>query len=52
MIITIKLGKVITSKLVHYKTVDKSPTIMILVQETLKTEILKYELAEYNNPLD
>jgi hypothetical protein len=52
MIITIKLGNVITSKLVHHKTVDKSPAIMILEQGTLKTVILKYEIAEYNNPLD
>jgi len=52
MIITNKLGNVITSKLVHHKTVDKSPTIMILEQGTLKTVSLKYEIAEYNNPLD
>ena len=38
---------VITSKLTRYKTADKSP--MILAQ---KTVILKYEIAEYNNPLD
>jgi hypothetical protein len=52
MIITLKLGNVVTSKLVHHKTVDKSSTFMILEQGTLKTVILKYEIAEYNNPLD
>jgi len=25
---------------------------MILVHKTLKTEILKYQIAEYNDPLD
>ena len=52
MIITIKLENVITSRLVHHKTVDKSPTIIILEQGTLKTIILKYEIAGYNNSLD
>jgi len=29
-----------------HKTADKSSTIMILVHKTLKTEILKYQIAE------